>query len=239
MSPNARMSTVLHNALISNENVPSQPYRAQGAALSLEDAAFLGSLLSRLSTPTALAPLLHAYEAHRVPRATATFESAGLNRFTFHLADGPAQEARDRSMRRAMRVEMRAARARGIGVGLDGGGVGSMGSFGSSGTVSSEQADSASVRSADGVVYGERMKKERRNADNANQWADAAKNDAQYGYDAEEEADAWWAREGAVLVARLEREAGVYVGAAKEGKGGEKAKKKTFGSSYLKRIVGM
>ncbi|KLO06774.1 FAD/NAD(P)-binding domain-containing protein [Schizopora paradoxa] len=235
--------------LIGDACHPMLPYRAQGAALSLEDAAFLGSLLSRLQSPSALPALLTAYESLRTQRATTTFESASLNRFTFHLPDGPAQEARDRSMRRAMRTELRAARARGIGVGLAlEGGMGSIGSFG---TTSSE-ADSCSIRSGEtpnsAGIYGSLDDgiKKRKNADNANQWADAAKNDAQYGYDAEAEADAWWGREGAELVERLEREeeelaklnaGGGGGGAARgvEGRGGEKGWKKTFGSSFFKR----
>lgn len=41
--------------------------------------------------------------------------------------------------------------------------------------------------------------KKRRKADNANQWADAAKNDLQYGHDAEEQGDAWSVSEGVEL----------------------------------------
>ena len=37
----------------------------------------------------------------------------------------------------------------------------------------------------------------------ANQWADRAKNDAQFGYDADEEVDRWWAEEGMAMLRSL------------------------------------
>ncbi|KAH8108578.1 FAD/NAD-binding domain-containing protein [Phellopilus nigrolimitatus] len=86
---------------------PMLPYRAQGAAMAIEDAAVLGNLLSRLAEPVAqhLPLLLHAYERLRYVRATNTQETSALNKYIFHLPDGPEQQARDASMRRAMLAE--------------------------------------------------------------------------------------------------------------------------------------
>lgn len=79
-----------------------QPYRAQGSAMAVEDAAVLGNLFSRISDSSQITPLLHAYEHLRYDRATATQESSRLNQKIFHLPDGPEQEARDKGMRQAM-----------------------------------------------------------------------------------------------------------------------------------------
>ncbi|KAG9124299.1 hypothetical protein FRC07_012099 [Ceratobasidium sp. 392] len=81
---------------------PMLPYRAQGAAMAVEDAAVLGNLLSRLRTPSDLPRLLKTYQQLRLPRTTESQKSARLNQFIFHLPDGPAQEARDADMGRAM-----------------------------------------------------------------------------------------------------------------------------------------
>ncbi|KAF8500000.1 FAD/NAD-P-binding domain-containing protein [Hysterangium stoloniferum] len=81
---------------------PMLPYRAQGAAMAVEDAVVLGSLLSRLEHPSQLKPMLQAYQDLRLPRTAATQLSSRLNQKIFHLPDGPEQEARDASMRAAM-----------------------------------------------------------------------------------------------------------------------------------------
>lgn len=104
-----------------------KPYRAQGAAIAIEDAAVLGALLSYVSSLSQLPALLHVYEdlryvctnppstsprrsAHRspnrLPRATATQETSRLNQNIFHLPDGPAQRARDDAMHAAMAAEL-------------------------------------------------------------------------------------------------------------------------------------
>ncbi|KAH9938896.1 FAD/NAD(P)-binding domain-containing protein [Epithele typhae] len=85
---------------------PMLPYRAQGAAMAVEDAAVLGSLLSRLSSPSQLPVFLRAYEALRLPRTAETQNQSRLNQHTFHLPDGPAQEARDADMRAATAREL-------------------------------------------------------------------------------------------------------------------------------------
>ncbi|KAF7358161.1 FAD/NAD(P)-binding domain-containing protein [Mycena venus] len=89
-------------ALIGDACHPMLPYRAQGAAMALEDAAVLGNLFSRISHKHQITPLLEAYEKIRIARTTSTQEASWSNRTTFHLADGAAQEARDNSMRLAM-----------------------------------------------------------------------------------------------------------------------------------------
>ncbi|KAI0799635.1 FAD/NAD(P)-binding domain-containing protein, partial [Irpex lacteus] len=82
---------------------PMLPYRAQGAAMAIEDAAVLGNLFSRLTHTSQIKPLLYAYEALRLPRATETQESSRLNQTIFHLEDGEEQRKRDDSMREAAR----------------------------------------------------------------------------------------------------------------------------------------
>ncbi|KAG8747604.1 hypothetical protein FRC10_000146 [Ceratobasidium sp. 414] len=73
----------------------SQPYRAQGAAMAIEDAAVLGSLFSRHSDENSVEFLLNAYEELRIPRTAAVQKDSGANAEVFHLPDGPAQQARD------------------------------------------------------------------------------------------------------------------------------------------------
>ncbi|KAI0925362.1 hypothetical protein AcV7_005629 [Taiwanofungus camphoratus] len=85
---------------------PMLPYRAQGAAMAIEDAAVLGNLLSHISSLAQLKPLLYAYEALRLPRTADTQASSRLNQKIFHLPDGPEQQARDDDMRRAMAAEL-------------------------------------------------------------------------------------------------------------------------------------
>lgn len=128
--------------------------------MALEDAALLGRLLAHLSARAQLPALLDAYGALRGPRTAATQAAARANQGVFHMADGPAQAARDAEMRRAMEAVFRArAASGGDGAGDDGDGD-------------------------DGM------------AGNPNQWADRAKTDAQFGYDAEAEAETWWREEG-------------------------------------------
>ncbi|KAL0956818.1 hypothetical protein HGRIS_002929 [Hohenbuehelia grisea] len=88
---------------------PMLPYRAQGSAMAVEDAAVLGNLLSRLSSRKQLVPLLYAYQALRYPRATDTQAASRLNQKIFHLEDGPEQAERDASMRAAMETALRQA----------------------------------------------------------------------------------------------------------------------------------
>ena len=156
----------------------NQPYRAQGAAMAIEDAAVLGNLFSRITSASHIPAYLRAYEQLRHARTSATQEDSRLSRYIFHLADGPEQEARDTSMKRAMLVE--AARQTLMDVSH------------AAQNASETRAKGASIRVGGG-----------RNEESANQWADRAKNDAQFGYDADEEVDRWWAEEGAAMLRSL------------------------------------
>ncbi|KAG2052590.1 FAD/NAD(P)-binding domain-containing protein [Suillus hirtellus] len=97
-------------ALLGDSCHPMLPYRAQGSAMAIEDAAVLGNLFSHCSDRSQIAPLLYAYQSIRYHRATATQRSSSLNRFIFHKPDGPEQEERDREMRAAKEDALRVAR---------------------------------------------------------------------------------------------------------------------------------
>ncbi|CAE6338712.1 unnamed protein product [Rhizoctonia solani] len=84
---------------------PMLPYRAQGAAMAIEDAVVLGGLLSGMRRLDELPRLLRAYQTLRLPRTAETQKSARLNQFIFHLPDGPEQVARDADMKSAMEWE--------------------------------------------------------------------------------------------------------------------------------------
>lgn len=97
-------------ALLGDSCHPMLPYRAQGSAMAIEDAAVLGNIFSHCSDRSQITPLLYAYQSLRYERATATQKSSSLNRYIFHHPDGPEQEARDRDMRAAMEDALRVAR---------------------------------------------------------------------------------------------------------------------------------
>ncbi|KAF9267539.1 FAD/NAD(P)-binding domain-containing protein [Marasmius fiardii PR-910] len=82
---------------------PMLPYRAQGAAMAIEDAAVLGNLFSRISHKSQIPTLLKAYQSIRFDRATSMQKGSLDNRTLYHLVDGPEQEARDLSFRAAMK----------------------------------------------------------------------------------------------------------------------------------------
>ena len=98
----------LHRGFLSSLiiNIRLQPYRAQGAAMAIEDGAVLGNLLSRISNISQLTPLLKAYQDLRLPRTSMVQESSRLNQHIFHLPDGPEQRERDDNMRKAMALEL-------------------------------------------------------------------------------------------------------------------------------------
>ena len=73
--------------------------------MAIEDAAVLGNLLSHLSHPAQIHPLLNAYESLRLERTANTQASSRDNQRIFHYPDGPEQQARDDEMRRAMARE--------------------------------------------------------------------------------------------------------------------------------------
>jgi salicylate hydroxylase len=97
-------------ALLGDSCHPMLPYRAQGSAMAVEDAAVLGNLFSRISSRKQIGPLLHAYQAIRYDRASATQNASRFNQKIFHLEDGPEQEERDNQMREAMHAAQRAFR---------------------------------------------------------------------------------------------------------------------------------
>ncbi|KAK1231475.1 hypothetical protein PQX77_005402 [Marasmius sp. AFHP31] len=81
------------------------PYKAQGAAMALEDAAVLGNLFSRITDRSEIPFLTKAYEELRHARATGTQSGALDNRHLLHMDDGPEQEARDAKMRLALELD--------------------------------------------------------------------------------------------------------------------------------------
>ncbi|KIL59725.1 hypothetical protein M378DRAFT_970132 [Amanita muscaria Koide BX008] len=89
-------------ALMGDACHPMLPYRAQGAAMAIEDAAVLGNLFSRVTSKSQIPTLLEAYQAIRYERATGTQLTSLSLQKVFHYPDGPEQEARDAAMREEM-----------------------------------------------------------------------------------------------------------------------------------------
>jgi len=83
-------------------DIRSQPYKSQGAAMAIEDAAVLGNLLSRISHISQLGPLLEAYQDLRLGRTAAVQKTSRLSKRFFHLPDGPEQRERDEGLLKAM-----------------------------------------------------------------------------------------------------------------------------------------
>ncbi|KAF8994810.1 hypothetical protein BDQ17DRAFT_1251326 [Cyathus striatus] len=86
---------------------PMLPYRAQGAAMAIEDASALGTLLTNLTSASQVPAFLKAYEQIRKTRTTETQIASRMNQEIFHYPDGPEQEARDASMRLGMEIALR------------------------------------------------------------------------------------------------------------------------------------
>ncbi|GJJ14116.1 hypothetical protein Clacol_008373 [Clathrus columnatus] len=91
-----------HIILLGDACHPMLPYRAQGAAMAIEDAAVLGTLLSHISHFDQLPIFLKAYQDLRLDRTAETQLSSRLNQKIFHLPDGPEQRKRDADMTAAM-----------------------------------------------------------------------------------------------------------------------------------------
>ncbi|HUM16642.1 MAG TPA: FAD-dependent monooxygenase [Candidatus Nitrosotalea sp.] len=70
------------------------PFLAQGACQAIEDAAALAALLAGADAG-AVPERLARYEALRKPRTTRVQQGSYENATTYHLPDGPAQQARD------------------------------------------------------------------------------------------------------------------------------------------------
>ncbi|KAM3418205.1 hypothetical protein BST61_g4209 [Cercospora zeina] len=74
-------------------------HMAQGAATSMEDGAFLARCLSHVVGGTLdLHNAIALYERGRIPKASYKQQVSYLNGWLWHLPDGPATEARDRTM---------------------------------------------------------------------------------------------------------------------------------------------
>ncbi|KAF8445007.1 hypothetical protein L210DRAFT_3643173 [Boletus edulis BED1] len=120
----------------------------------------------------------------RYDRATATQASSRLNQHIFHLPDGPEQEERDRQMRMAMEAALSEVEEQ----------------------VRRRVHNTATVTSASAVVAGQKVGAPAdANRDNANRWADKAKSRIQFGYDADAEAEKWWAEHGQKTIGVLAR----------------------------------
>lgn len=86
-------------ALLGDSAHATLPYLAQGAAMALESAYTLSSLLRHASNATELPEILALYQNLRLPRARRTRERSGQMRDMSQLVDGPAQEERDRTLK--------------------------------------------------------------------------------------------------------------------------------------------
>lgn len=142
-------------ALMGDAAHPMLPYRAQGAAMAVEDGAMLGNLFSNISSYDQIKPLLQGYFDLRFKRTSSTQLSSRLNQRIFHYPDGPEQQERDQKMREAMQAELE------------------------------------SIENGWSNLDWE---------ENPNQWADKAKNMEQFLYDADAEAEKWWAANRGGLV---------------------------------------
>jgi salicylate hydroxylase len=91
-------------ALVGDAAHPMLPFGAQGASQAIEDAAALATCLSGIG-PADLAPALRRYEHVRGPRLARVAATVGVHRAEHHLADGPRQRERDRTLNRRMRLD--------------------------------------------------------------------------------------------------------------------------------------
>ncbi|KAJ7112406.1 hypothetical protein C8R43DRAFT_903626 [Mycena crocata] len=91
-----------HIVLLGDAAHPILPFGGQGAALAIEDAAVLGSLLSKISQISEVPEVLRAYEALRLQRCSDSQIAARRNAMTLHAPDGPIQKARDESLSQTM-----------------------------------------------------------------------------------------------------------------------------------------
>lgn len=78
------------------------PHAAQGAAMSLEDAAVLGECLDHAKDLQDLRLALERYEVIRKPRVERIAEIARTNGTLWVVPDGPLQEARDQRFKTVM-----------------------------------------------------------------------------------------------------------------------------------------
>ena len=74
---------------------PMLPYLAQGANSSMEDGAVLGGLLKGMKSPAELKERLDLFQRLRKARGEAIVRETFKQRESFHMPNGPEQEARD------------------------------------------------------------------------------------------------------------------------------------------------
>ncbi|KAF9076291.1 FAD/NAD(P)-binding domain-containing protein, partial [Rhodocollybia butyracea] len=91
-------------ALLGDACHPMLPYQGQGAAMAIEDAECLGRLFSHITNRKQVPSLLNAYQNIRFERATHIQQVSSNTRGFLHMADGPAQQARDARMRAGIEV---------------------------------------------------------------------------------------------------------------------------------------
>jgi salicylate hydroxylase len=71
------------------------PYLVSGAAMAVEDGAFLAGLFDRISSKEQIPDLLVIYETVRKARATQVVKQSSHYRNLFHVHDGDKQKERD------------------------------------------------------------------------------------------------------------------------------------------------
>jgi len=95
----SHLSTWVHSSgklcLIGDAAHAMTPYLAQGAAMGIEDAFILGSLLSAYPSPSILPQTLHRYEELRIERAKKVAHASIDSRWFTQMEDGLKQEERD------------------------------------------------------------------------------------------------------------------------------------------------
>lgn len=85
-------------ALLGDACHATLPYLASGAAMAVEDGAFLGALFDRISTKAQVPDLLVIYESLRKARTTRVVKNSSHYRDIFHMPDGGKQRERDRQL---------------------------------------------------------------------------------------------------------------------------------------------
>lgn len=74
------------------------PYLAQGASMAIEDGAALAECLSRVQSRDEISRYLGVFESVRKSRCERIQEGSRINGETWHMPDGPQQEARDKAL---------------------------------------------------------------------------------------------------------------------------------------------
>ncbi|EJD42354.1 FAD/NAD(P)-binding domain-containing protein [Auricularia subglabra TFB-10046 SS5] len=160
---------------------PMLPYRAQGAAMAIEDGAVLGALFARLQSAEQVPVLLKAYEALRHQRTADVQASSRLNQHIFHLPDGPAQEERDEHMRATLK-------GRRYGTGLP--------PRSASTSPAARSVDATGLAQVAMEQAQQIAAEDEAHEGNPNQWADMRKSQALFGYDADEATTRWLVEHG-------------------------------------------